>query len=166
LFKDSRLGANGGASHDRAVRGALAIVLVGLGLAGAVAVVAAAEPAAGGLPAYTNGYTSWPRLKRIAIKGPNAHVRVKAVYASRRKAGRAYPVGTVIVKDVVAPGASYVSQVAVMRKVASASGTGGWQFVEYSRPSRAARYTVLARGALCSDCHVLAKRNDWVFRAR
>jgi hypothetical protein len=52
-----------------------------------------------------------------------------------------------------------------MRKAKRTSATGGWTFVEFSRTSRAGRYGVLARGALCSDCHVMAKRNDWVFRA-
>lgn len=139
--------------------------MVALGLAGAIAVVAAAQPVANGLPAYTNGYAKWPKLKRIAIKGPNAHVRVKAVYANKRKSGKTYPVGTVIVKDIVSPGGSYVTQVAVMRKVRTTSASGGWTFVEFTRESRTARYGVLARGALCSDCHVMAKRNDWVFRA-
>jgi hypothetical protein len=145
------------------VRAKVSVVIAVAGLAAAAAVVAAAQPAANGLPAYTNGYTSWPKLKRIAVEGPNAHDRVKAVYVNRRKAGKAYPVGTVIVKDVVSPGTSYVSQVAVMRKT-RAKASGGWAFVEYSRSSRGGRYGVLAQGRLCSDCHVLAKRNDWVFR--
>jgi hypothetical protein len=166
VFKDSRLGDGGRPGDDQAVRAKLSIAIAILGLAAAIAVVAAAQPAANGLPAYTNGYTSWPTLKRIAIKGPNAHVRVKTVYSNKRKTGKTYPVGTVIVKDIVEPGNSYVSQVAVMRKVKSASASGGWTFVEFTRPSRTGRYGVLARGELCSDCHMLAKRNDWVFRAR
>jgi hypothetical protein len=48
-----------------------------------------------------------------------------------------------------------------MRKV-----KGRWQFVEYERSAPRARYTVLARGQLCTSCHVQALANDYVFTRR
>ena len=48
-----------------------------------------------------------------------------------------------------------------MRKAAAR-----WRFVEYQRSGPTARYTVLAQGQLCVDCHVLAKSNDYVFTKR
>jgi len=147
------------------MRAKVSILVIALGLAGAIAVVAAAHSTANGLPSYTNGYQKWPKLKRIQVKGPNPHVKVKAVYVNKKKSGKAWPVGTVIVKDIVSPGDSFVSQVAVMRKAKRTSASGGWVFVEFSRSDAAARYGLLAQGATCTGCHSLAKRNDWVFRA-
>jgi hypothetical protein len=67
----------------------------------------------------------------------------------------------VIVKTIVEPGTRFVGQFAVMRKV-----SGRWRFVEYHRSSPRARYTVLAQGQLCVDCHVMARRTDYVFTQR
>jgi hypothetical protein len=65
------------------------------------------------------------------------------------------------VKTIVRPGTRYVGQFAVMRKVA-----GRWRFVEYSRSSPTARYSLLAQGQLCLNCHVQARANDYVFTKR
>ena len=43
-----------------------------------------------------------------------------------------------------------------MRKV-----QGRWQWVEYTLDG--GRYDVLARGSLCTQCHMQARANDWVF---
>ena len=48
------------------------------------------------------------------------------------------------------------AQVAVMRKV-----QGRWQWIEYTLDG--GRYGVLARGSLCTQCHMQARANDWVF---
>jgi hypothetical protein len=142
----------------------LALVAV-VAIASAVAVVAAARTSANGLPAYTDGWQSWPRINRkpFTSTGPlsRAHTGVKNVYASKRKVRGKYPNGTVIVKTIVKPGTRFVGQFAVMRKV-----KGRWQFVEYERSAPRARYTVLARGQLCSSCHVQARANDYVFTKR
>jgi hypothetical protein len=143
---------------------ALLLVALAAALAASVVVVAAAETNANGLPAYTNGYQKWPKLNRKAFTKcgpPCAHAGVKNVYASKRKAGRKYPNGTVIVKTIAQRGdkAARPSQVAVMRKLA-----GRWRFVEYELS--ASRYTVLAQGQLCVSCHVMAKSNDYVFTKR
>ena len=134
-------------------------------LASAVVVVAAAKTKANGLPAYTDGWQSWQRInaKPFRDRGPlsSAHSGLKNVYASKRKVGSRYPDGTVIVKTIVKPGTRFIGQFAVMRKVKAR-----WQFVEYERSSAKARYTLLAQGQLCVDCHTQARRTDYVFTTR
>jgi Cytochrome P460 len=149
-------------SGDNAcVRAHLTALAVVLALAGAAAVVAAAQSSANGLPSYTNGYTKWAKLNRKPVTTPGAHNGVKNVYASKeRGANRRFPNGTVIVKSIAEPGASGLpDQVAVMRKVA-----GRWRWVEYELSN--SRYTAFASGQVCTGCHVQAKANDWVFTRR
>jgi hypothetical protein len=147
------------------VRAKLIAIVAVIAFASALAVVASARTTANGLPSYTNGWQKWQRInaKPFRDKGPlsAAHTGVKNVYASKRKRGRAYPNGTVIVKTIVKPGTKYVGQFAVMRKV-----KGRWKFVEYERSSAKGRYTLLAQGQLCADCHVMARSTDWVFTQR
>jgi len=124
-------------------------------------VVAVAATGANGLPAYTNGYAKWPRLNEKPIRNEDprtGHSGTKNVYVSKRKRGKAYPNGTVVVKTIVEAGTRYVGKVAVMRKV-----NGRWQYVEYTRSGPKARYTILAQGRLCQSCHVQARANDYVF---
>ena len=132
--------------------------------ASALAVVALASGSANGMPAYTNGYATWPRInaKPFTRCGPPcAHSGVKNVYASKRKVGRRYPNGTVVVKTVARPGdrPSLPSQVAVMRKLDSR-----WRFVEYALTG--ARYSVLGQGGFFQSCHARARANDFVFTKR
>jgi hypothetical protein len=137
----------------------LAALVVAAGLAGAIAVVAAANSSANGLPAYTNGYPGWKKLNKKPIAGgSSAHVGVKNVYASKpRAASRRFPNGTVIVKTIATRGAKGLpGQVAVMRKVA-----GRWRWVEYSLSGK--RYTAFAQGQVCTSCHMDARSRDWVF---
>jgi hypothetical protein len=141
----------------------LAVALVAA-LAATVVVVAAADTSANGLPAYTNGYQKWPRIntKPFTRCGPPcAHSGTKNVYASKRRVGKKYPNGTVIVKSIAMRGDKQArpGQVAVMRKT-----NGRWRFVEYELAG--SRYTVLAQGQLCTSCHVMAKANDYVFTGR
>ena len=141
------------------MRVGLAAAVLALGLAGAIAVVAAAQPAANGLPSYTNGYTGWKKLNGKPVTGGSpAHSGVKNIYASKpRGAGKRFPNGTVIVKTIAERSARGLpAQVAVMRKV-----RGKWHWVEYSLSE--GRYGVLARGQLCISCHMQATSNDWVF---
>jgi hypothetical protein len=139
------------------MRGRLALAGVLCGLAGAGAIVASAAPQANGLPASTDGYASWPKINRKPVVSGGAHDGVKNVFRSKARAGKTYPNGTVIVKSIAEPGAKGLPRdVAVMRKV-----SGKWQWVEYRRSG--ATYGVLAKGALCSGCHMQAKANDWVF---
>jgi Cytochrome P460 len=139
----------------------LAVALIA-SLSAVIVVVAAAKTSANGLPSYTNGYPTWQKLNRKPITGGSpAHSGTKNVYASKRKVGRRYSNGTVIVKTIARPGDTKArpSQVAVMRKV-----NGRWRFVEYELSG--SRYTVLAQGQLCLSCHVQAKATDYVFTKR
>jgi hypothetical protein len=143
----------------------LVAVVAVAALAASAVVVAVASTTANGLPSYTNGYGKWPKLNRKPFRstGPlsNAHAGLKNVYANKRKVRSKFPNGTVIVKTIVPRGVGYVGQVAVMRKL-----KGRWRFVEYTRSSRTARYTVLAQGQLCQSCHAQAKSSDYVFTKR
>jgi hypothetical protein len=140
------------------MRALVASLVVVLAASAGLAVAATAQRTKNGLPAYTDGYAGWRKLNAKPITTPGAHNGVKNVYASRpRGAGKRFPNGTVIVKSIAEPGArGLAKQVAVMRKV-----KGRWQWVEYDLEG--GRYDVLARGALCTSCHMQAKANDWVF---
>jgi hypothetical protein len=147
--------------HHRAVRLRILAIVGVVALASAVAVVAVASSSANGLPSYTNGYAKWPRInkKPFTSAGPlsRAHTGVKNVYASKRKVGKRYPNGTVVVKTIQPAGRKGMpNQVAVMRKL-----NGKWRYVEYQLSG--ARYTVLAQGQLCQSCHMAARANDYVF---
>lgn len=136
----------------------LALVAVAA-IASAAVVVAVASTTANGLPRYTNGYQSWPKLNRKPIRGGSpAHSGVKNVYSSKKRVGSKFPNGTVVVKSILKPGdkPSLPTQVAVMRKL-----NGKWQYVEYELSG--SRYGVLAQGALCQGCHAQAKATDYVF---
>ena len=139
----------------------IALVLV-VAVCASIVVVASAQTTRSGLPAYTNGWQKWPKLNRKPFRstGPlsSAHTGLKNVYVSTRKRGRVYPNGTVVVKTIVKPGTSFVGQFAAMRKV-----KGRWQYVEWERSSRTARYRLLAQGQLCQSCHMQARANDYVF---
>ena len=147
--------------HHRVVPLRILGVVGVVALAAAVGVVALASSSANGLPSYTNGYAKWPRVneKPFTSTGPlsSAHRGVKNVYASKRKIGKRYPNGTVIVKTIQPAGRKGLpSQVAVMRKL-----NGRWRYVEYELSGN--RYGVLAQGQLCQNCHMAARANDYVF---
>ena len=148
--------------HHRAVRLRILALVAVVATVAAVAVVAVASTSANGLPSYTNGYAKWPRINRkpFTSTGPlsSAHAGVKNVYASKKKVGKRYSNGTVIVKSIRRSGdrPAFPSQVAVMRKT-----NGTWRFVEYQLSG--SRYTVLAQGQLCQSCHMRARANDYVF---
>jgi Cytochrome P460 len=144
--------------EDVRMRALVATVAVAVVAAAGMTVAATATTTKDGLPAYTDGYAKWRKLNRKPVTTPGAHNGVKNVYASRpRGANRRFPNGTVIVKSIAEPGARGLArQVAVMRKV-----QGRWQWVEYTLEGGG--YDVLARGSLCTSCHMQARANDWVF---
>jgi cytochrome P460 len=144
--------------EDVGMRALVATVAVAVVAAAGTTVAATATATRDGLPAYTDGYAKWRKLNRKPVTAPGAHDGVKNVYASRPRGGnRRFPNGTVIVKSIADPGARGLArQVAVMRKV-----QGRWQWVEYTLEGD--RYDVLARGSLCTSCHMQARANDWVF---
>ena len=146
------------------MRARLTALVLAAGLFGAIAVVGAAQVGKNGLPRYTNGYQTWPKLNRTPVTGGSAaHAGVKNTFASKprsRKTGR-FANGTVIVKSIAEPGRKGPpALVAVMRKA-----NGKWQWAEYSLSG--ARYSKLSiPTSVCTGCHVGAKANDWVFTRR
>jgi hypothetical protein len=143
------------------VRVRVLALVAAVALASAIVVVASARSSANGLPAYTDGWQSWPKINRkpFTSTGPlsSAHSGVKNVYASKKKVGKRYPNGTVIVKTIQPAGRKGLpSQVAVMRKL-----NGRWRYIEYELSGN--RYGVLAQGQLCQNCHMAARANDYVF---
>jgi hypothetical protein len=122
-----------------------------------------------GLPAYTAGFERWLKLNRRPIppRRNDAHRGTKNVYVSRRQARNRYPYGTVVVKAIRRPGESYVSVIAVMRKVRRANSRhNDWVMVEYGRSSTRGRFSAFASGAICTSCHMQVRRRDYVFTRR
>jgi len=139
----------------------LALALV-VALTAATGVVALASSTANGLPSSTNGYAKWPRIngKPFTSTGPlsSAHAGVKNVYASKRKVGKRYPNGTVIVKTIQRGRPKGMpDQVAVMRKR-----DGKWRYDEYELSGSTYRNLGFSQ-SLCQGCHQMARANDYVF---
>ncbi len=119
-----------------------------------------------GLPNWTAGYREWMKLNASPIPPRDAdpHLGTKNVYASRAKGRDLYPPGTVIVKEARRPGAGFVGLVAGMRKVPGSNPDhNDWVFVEWTRESRDAPFTELARGSVCESCHSGVAPQDYVF---
>jgi hypothetical protein len=142
---------------------AIAAAAVALAVAGA----AGAQARTDGLPAYVTGYASWPKLNAKPIRGGSAaHQGVKNVYASRRKAGLRYPLGTLVVKTATPAGKRWLSLVATMRRI-SGMANDGWRWEEFTRSSPSARFTKVSfPQSGCAACHAQAKTNDYVFTRR
>ena len=142
---------------------ALAAAVVALAIAGA----AGAQARKDGLPAYVTGYAGWPKLNAKPIRGGSAaHQGVKNVHASKRKTGRRYPPGAIIVKAATPPGKRWLSLVATMRKIRGTA-NGGWRWEEFTRSSPSARFTkVPFPESGCAACHAQARTNDYVFTRR
>ena len=122
---------------------------------------------ANGIPVYVNGYTKWTRLNRVPIRdGSSAHQGTKNVYASKRKTGTRYPVGTIVVKAGMPPGKKWLSLIAAMRKV-KGTANGGWRWEEFTRSSPTARFVQVSfPESSCAACHAQATSNDYVFTRR
>jgi hypothetical protein len=142
---------------------AVLLALVALALAGS----AGARPDANGLPAYIDGYGKWSKLNAEPIRGGSAaHRGVKNVYASKRKVGPRYPVGTIVVKTARPPAKGWLSLVATMRRV-KGTVNGGWRWEEFTRAASTARFAKVGfPESGCAACHMQAKANDYVFTRR
>jgi hypothetical protein len=142
---------------------ALAIAAVALAIAGG----AGAQARKDGLPTYVTGYAAWTKLNAKPIRGGSAaHQGVKNVYVSRRKIGRRYPVGTIVVKTATPSGKRWLSLVATMRRVRGTA-NGGWRWEEFTRATPSARFTKVAfPESGCAACHAQAKANDYVSTRR
>lgn len=140
-----------------------AAVLIAL----AVTATAGAQARKDGLPAYVAGYAKWTKLNAKPIRGGSpAHQGVKHVYSSKRKAGRRFPVGTIVVKTGMPSGKRWISLVATMRRVRGTA-NGGWLWEEFTRASPSARFTKVGFPASgCAACHAQARTNDYVFTRR
>ncbi len=146
--------------------------LLALAVAAGLLVTAAGAAAptretANGIPAYVDGYAKWPKLNRAPIRGgSSAHQGTKHVYASKRKRGARFPVGTIVVKTASPPGRKWLSLVATMRRIKGSS-NGGWRWEEFTRSSPTARFTKVAfPESSCAACHAQAKASDYVFTKR
>ena len=142
---------------------AAAAVLVALAAIGS----AGAQARKDGLPAYVTGYATWTKLNAKPIRGGStAHQGVKNVYTSKRKVGRRFPVGTIVVKTATPPGKRWLSLVATMRRV-TGTVNGGWRWEEFTRSAPSARFTKVSFPASgCAACHAQARTNDYVFTRR
>jgi Cytochrome P460 len=145
-----------------ATAGALALVVAGA----AVALTPEAQRR-DGLPAYVTGHSAWPKLNARPIAGgSSAHGGTKNVYASKRRRGARFPVGTIIVKTARPPGKRWLSLVATMRRLEGTT-NGGWRWEEFTRSSSDARFTRVAfPQSGCAACHAQARASDYVFTRR
>jgi hypothetical protein len=119
-----------------------------------------------GLPRDVQAYRSWPKVnaKPIPPSSASAHFGRKNVYARKRAAGGRYPYGSILVKEGVETGRSFVGLIAIMRKVkGSDPAHGDWRFVEYTRSDASQPFQELARDGTCWSCHAVAKKTDWVY---
>jgi hypothetical protein len=120
-----------------------------------------------GLPGYTAGYRSWLKLNRKPIPpraGGDAHLGTKNVYASKRRRDGRFPYGTILVKEAVRPGKDFLGLIAVMRKRrGSDPAHNDWEFVEFTRDAKEARFSLTARDAVCWSCHMGAEKTDFVW---
>jgi Cytochrome P460 len=126
-----------------------------------------AKPPFRGVPAYIAGYKRWQKLNRKPVRGGSpAHGGTKNVYVSKplRPGQKRYSVGTIIVKEGVNPGQSFVHLIAVSRKIKGFNRRhNDWQMIEWTRTSASARFSEVARGQICYSCHVGARARDYVW---
>ena len=150
------------------MRLAIALVTIAALLAAGAALALAPDATRkDGLPTYVNGYAKWPKLNRAPIRGGSAaHRGTKNVYASKRRRGARFPVGTIVVKTATPPGRRWLSLVATMRRVKARS-NGGWRWEEFTRSSPSRRFTKVAfPESGCAACHAQASTRDYVFTRR
>jgi hypothetical protein len=123
-----------------------------------------------GVPAYIAGYKRWKKLNRAPVRrGSPAHGGTKNVYVSKplRPGQKRYAVGTIIVKEAVNPGESFVHLIAVSRKIKGFNPRhNDWQMIEWTRDSASGRFSEVARGQICYSCHVGARSRDYVWTKR
>ncbi|HWN21947.1 MAG TPA: cytochrome P460 family protein [Gaiellaceae bacterium] len=125
---------------------------------------APARETARGLPVYVDGYAKWPKLNRAPIRGGSAaHQGIKNVYASKRRRGTRFPVGTIVVKTATPSGKKWLSLVATMRRI-KGKANGGWRWEEFTRTSPTRRFTKVGfPESGCAACHAQASARDYVF---
>lgn len=150
------------------MRPAIALVTIAALLAAGTALALAPDAARkDGLPRYVDGYAQWPKLNRAPIRGGSAaHRGTKNVYASKRRRGARFPLGTIVVKTATPPGKTWLSLVATMRRV-KGTANGGWRWEEFTRSARSQRFTKVGfPESGCAACHAQARARDYVFTRR
>jgi hypothetical protein len=159
------------------MRTKLAAVLALVAVAVAATAVSAQgrEEALPGIPAYAQGFERWTKINSKPIPPRaegDAHLGLKNIYVNRPRSALVrggkqrfpYPNGAIVVKAAKRPGKSFIGLVAIMRKIrGSDRAHGDWQFVEYTREARSARFREIASDAVCWSCHVGARKTDWAF---
>jgi hypothetical protein len=125
----------------------------------------AGGPPLPGLPAFTAGYAGWDELaKGLPPREGDPHLGTKNVFSTSGPSGGAFPAGTIIVKEAVRPGRSFIGLIATMRKVEGADPShNDWVFIEYTRESFEEPFSETARDAVCWSCHMGAEKTDYVF---
>jgi hypothetical protein len=118
-----------------------------------------------GLPRFTAGYTEWAKLAtNLPPRDSDPHLGTKDIFASQKREGGVFPVGTVIVKHAQRPGKDFIGLIATMRKLEGADPEhNDWLFVEWARESADEPFTELASGSVCWSCHVGAEQADYVW---
>lgn len=119
-----------------------------------------------GLPAWTAGYRAWTKLNAAPLppRDSDPHLGTKNVFASKPATGGVFPVGAIVVKEGFRPGKEFVGLIATMRKIEGTNpGHNDWVFVEWARDEAGDPFTELAKGSVCTSCHVGAADKDYVF---
>jgi Cytochrome P460 len=120
-----------------------------------------------GLPKSVAGYDAWTKLNDAPLppRDSDPHLSTKNVYASKEMgANGRFPNRTVLVKEGIAPGKDFVTLIAIMRKERGADPAhNDWLFIEYTRVNKKDPFSELARGAVCTSCHVGAEGADYVW---
>lgn len=128
-----------------------------------------------GLPDFTAGYDQWLKLNAEPIPptdGPDPHNGTKNVYVNQERADIApggqqvfpYPNDSIVVKESTRPGKDFIGLVAIMRKTKGINPThNDWVFEEYVRNAEDVKFSKIADGAVCWNCHSGVADTDYVF---
>ena len=148
----------------------------------AALVLAAAPAVAADPPAvpYPAGYRDWTHVKSMVIGeghplfasfGGIHHVYANDAALRGYRAGGAFPVGSVIVFDLLAAESAGGAITEGARKVVGVMvkdparwpATGGWGFEGFAGDSRTERAVGANAKAACFDCHAPQKGSDYTF---
>jgi hypothetical protein len=148
----------------------------------AALLLAAAPAVAADPPAvpYPAGYRDWTHVKSMVIGeghplfasfGGIHHVYANDVALRGYRAGGAFPVGSVIVFDLLAAESAGGAITEGARKVVGVMvkdparwpATGGWGFEGFAGDSRTERVVGANAKAACFDCHAPQQASDYTF---
>lgn len=147
----------------------------------ALAVTAAAHAQDAQVP-YPSGYRNWEHVKSMVISPGHplydAFGGIHHIYANNKavdgyRTGK-FPIGSIIVMDVLEAGAADNALVEGRRKVLAVmmkdpsryDATGGWGFEAFTGGNRATRTAGANAKAACFECHATREKADYVFSRR